>query len=132
MPDAPTAQLLDHLGAFGSERVQKHAHLVAHLGGLIESTAAIARGPLRQEEDLGETEVFFGARMVVDLAVDDLAVLGAHLLQKGFVDVVVEIDEGTLFGGHGTHPVLVVLELGQWQIERLRQVVALFLADRAE
>lgn len=64
------------------------------------------------------------ARMIVDAAFGQFAELGAHGREKLGVDVVVEIGERELLERHRTGPVLVVLELGHGQLQRLEEIVA--------
>ena len=117
-------ELLDESRALDAHLVEKDAHGVAHLDGAVERLAAVDGALLGLEERLGEAEVLARERMIVDAALDELSILAAHLLEKLFAHVVVQIGKGDLGGRHRTHPVLVVLELGHRHVQRLQLVVA--------
>ena len=68
--------------------------------------------------------------IIVDSTLVQFAEFQAHFLQETTVDVVVQIGEGDLFGGHRAHPVLVTFEARHRQVKRVDQVVPLWFDDR--
>jgi hypothetical protein len=68
------------------------------------------------------------ALVIKHLTFNYFTVSTAHLLKKFGVYIVVQIDQGDLFGGHRTNPILVVFESRHGQVKRFYYIIAtLFL-----
>lgn len=91
--------------------------------------AALFGGSLRLKHHLGNTQMLSILRIVVDATLVQLAKLEAHVFEEAAVDVVVQIRECNLFGGHWTHPILVTFEAWYGQFKRIDQIVTLWFDD---
>lgn len=105
-------------------RIQLHVDDVAHDGGVVKVLDGLPGTFDSGKDDFGNAQVLLVLGVVENLHLFHFAVFLAHVGQKVFTDVVVQLGKGDLLGRHWPHIKFINLETGtRWEAIKIIVII---------